>query len=402
MFSFLAASHPFRPLLDRFQQSLSANPRVASDESGATRTVHADLKAQPEGENGFRIEAFYWSLQTRDERGFRAATLSFSAKKGEAEWLEFPADPYLSALAQYLAAKDAEGGPPVDILRYVPLRRVTFRAGEVCGTPAVGKFKRRSRFRQAYELLQTVHRTLARASPGFRVSAPIAMEEERSLYFQEALPGRTLADMIAASQSARFLVRLGSLHAALHRASINGLSCWDRHAFLESLRRDGRWIAFLLPERAAGVGRALERIEAAAAAGLKDASAFCHGDPDCTQVLVDGEDWSLLDFDGCQAGDPYRDIAMFLASLDYHVPYYSALAREGSEQAISALDAATAAYLDGYREASGRPVEPARLAWHRACAEVYYLALMLKKNRCHPRAFEGRWQRLQARVQELR
>ena len=310
LFAFLAASHPFRPLLGRFEQSLSANARVALEETGATRTVHADLKGQPEGENGFRIEAFYWSRQTRDERGFRAATLSFSAKKGEAEWLEFPADPYLSALAPYLAARDVEGGAPVDILRYVPLRRVTFRAGEVSGTPAVGKFKRRSRFRQAYELLQTVHRTLTRASPGFRVSAPIAMEEECSLYFQEALPGRTLADMIDASQSARFLVRLGGLHAALHRAPVNGLSCWDRHAFLESLRRDARWIAFLLPERAAGVGRALQRIEAAAAAGLKKkrlrhfVTAFCHGDPDCTQVLVDGEDWSLLDFDGCQAGDP--------------------------------------------------------------------------------------------------
>jgi hypothetical protein len=122
--------------------------------------------------------------------------------------------------------------------------------------------------------------------------------------------------------------------------------------------------------------------------------AFCHGHADCAHILVDDDRWSLLHFDDSHAGDPYRDLAMLAASLDYHVPSLRALTEGESDSAAKLVEQAAEAYFDGYFGDRQRDV--VRLAWHRACAEICYLALLLKTDQYNPRAFARRWQRLEA------
>jgi aminoglycoside phosphotransferase (APT) family kinase protein len=113
-------------------------------------------------------------------------------------------------------------------------------------------------------------------------------------------------------------------------------------------------------------------------------AAFCHGDLVASQFLVAGADWSLTDFDLCHAGDPLRDVAIFLASLSYDVPAFHG----DHAAALAGIDGRglTQAYLDGYRGAGGADLTP--LPWHRVCAGLYYLALMLKKDRVEEVAFK--------------
>jgi len=74
-------------------------------------------------------------------------------------------------------------------------------------------------------------------------------------------------------------------------------------------------------------------------------------------------------------------MAILLASLPYDLPLFQAGAGADSPADGSLLERAAAAYLRGYAEQAGAPIDALRLAWHRIGAEIYYLALMLKKDR---------------------
>lgn len=393
-FAFVPAGHPFRPAIDDFAQRIAVRMAdLGADESTADaaepHVVHAEIKALPDGD-GFRIERFYWSAQRWDDGpGFRAWTLEYAARDGAPRWQDFPHDSYLPALAGFFGADAAPR-----VLRYVPLRRFTFRADDGRGGARIGKFKRRSRYRQAYALLAAVHRAVGRGAPGFAVAAPLAIDDGRGLYFQEHLPGDDLAARLDERNAEALLFRTGTLHARLHPLPADELPAGEPAALPDAVRRDLRWIAFLRPDLADVTARAAERL-VARAPGLR-ADAFCHGDFVCSQVLVDARQWAVTDFDLCGRGDSRRDLAIFLASLSYDVPHFAGLMRGAPTLADAAWGAARDAYLAGYAAAGGDDPrrDPRRLAWHQACAEIYYLALMLKKDRVQPAVFDAGLRRL--------
>lgn len=391
LFAFLPFDHPLRPDIDRFEAELRPHHEAELFWGAGSRILHTDLKAEPGLGGGWRVTELYWSLQRRVPGGFEAGTLSYTAKSGHSTWLDYPADPRLPGLAEYLA-----GGVAAEVLRYIPLRRITLRVREPSRRTVVAKLKRPSRFRDAWARLQRVQDRVAEANPEFRVPRALGVDEARCLYFQEALPGRNLAELLDADNAAGLLSRLGALHRQLHRLSAAGLPPRAAAADAAEAQANAAWIGLMLPafrERAAGLAARLR-----ATTPQDAAPAFCHGDPDCGQVLVDSSAWSLLDFDACHAGDPYRDMAMLAASLDYHVPRMQAWA-EGDGAGAPAVEQAARAYIEACF--GGAAPDPARLAWHRACAEFHYLALVLKKDRYHPRAFARRWERLQAHAGAL-
>lgn len=157
---------------------------------------------------------------------------------------------------------------------------------------------------------------------------------------------------------------------------------------MADLRRDVAWIGFMLPAYRDAVDEVLRILEAAAPEAIGRSLAVCHGDFVCSQILVADAGWSVTDFDLCHLGDPYRDMALFLASLAYDVPLLAHGAAGGAGSAL--VDRAAAAYLAGYARRAGEALDHRRLACHRACAEIYYLALMLKKDRYDAAAFERR------------
>jgi Ser/Thr protein kinase RdoA (MazF antagonist) len=382
LFPFVAAGHPFHARLESLRSMIDGHGR-ALEWTGAggngRATIHAEIKALPAPQGGWLFDRFYWSRQTWDgppSRPFRAITLSYAAKTDQTEWYEFPEDSYLTTMAGFFGA----GSAPVEVLRYVPLRRLTFRAADVEGRAIIGKFKRRSRFCQAHELLGLVADAVGRAAPGFAVSRPLAIDGERCLYYQSALSGENLADLIREDNCAELLHAVGSLHGALHGVEAPGAPAWDREAFLAGLRRDCAWIGMFEPQQGPLLAAVRSRLEAQAPEALAGPPVFCHGDFVCSQILVGEEGWSVTDFDLCHIGDPYRDMAILLASLPYDVPLLRDAAGGARPGTPRLLQTAAEAYLEGYRERTGRPLDRLRLIWHRIAAEIYYLALMLKKD----------------------
>jgi aminoglycoside phosphotransferase (APT) family kinase protein len=391
LFAFLPPEHPLRPDIERFELELRRHGASELFWGAGPRSLHTGIGAGVAPDGCWRVADLYWSLQRRTAEGFDAGTLHYTSKTGRHTWLDYPADPRLPGLAEFLAE-----GVDARVLRYIPLRRVTLRVREPSGRAVVAKIKRASRFRQAWELLRLAQQRVAEAKPGFRVPRALGVQESRCLYFQEALPGRTLADFLDEAGAPEFLARLGALHRRLHALRPDGLPQRTNSSGTAQAESAAEWIGLMLPSHREAAARLAAALRSAQPA--ETTPAFCHGDPDCGQVLVEGDAWSLLDFDACHAGDPWRDVGMLAASLDYHVPRLRAAA-EKSGAGAQAVDRAARAYIEAYFE--GEPPDPARLAWHRACAEFHYLALVLKKDRYHVGAFTRRWGRLQERVAEL-
>jgi aminoglycoside phosphotransferase (APT) family kinase protein len=348
-YGFIGAGHPLAERMDRFRAAIAAR---GPDADGAT--VHTDLTLRDDGDGGLALHRAYRSVQRN--RPFRATTLSYHATRDRATWLEFPEDPELPALGTL-------GG---DVLRYMPLRRCTVRAADV-----VVKAKRPRRAAEAWALLDAVHRALGDGRAGFAVPAPVAYDARRATYAQTRVDGDDLSQILDAER----MHRAGGLHRAMHAAAVPGVPPEEPAALLDELRSDARWVGFALPEHADEVRAVLDTLERHAPGPARTA-AFCHGDLVPSQMLVDGERWAITDFDGARIGDPHRDLAIWLASLTFDVPEFLAAAEAGDEHAVAHAEAA---YLDGY----GAHDEE-RLHWHRAAAEVHYVAVALKKDRHHP------------------
>jgi aminoglycoside phosphotransferase (APT) family kinase protein len=120
-----------------------------------------------------------------------------------------------------------------------------------------------------------------------------------------------------------------------------------------------------------------------------DDPVFCHGDFVCSQMLVDPARWSLLDFDLCRSGSRYRDLAILLASLPSDAGCFSAAMMDDP-----CLMAAESGFIAAYAAQSGLTINHQALTWHRICAELHYMMLMLKKNRFTQARFAGGLRRL--------
>jgi aminoglycoside phosphotransferase (APT) family kinase protein len=357
-FSFLGPDHPIAPRLERFRAEIASREH---DRPGAT--VLADLTLRPDADAGLVLHRAYWSLQSSGPNGFRATTLDYHATRDRARWLEFPDDPELESLARLLGR--------IEVLRYIPLRRCTFRPWwEEDGRPAIAKVKRPHRTAAAWQILQATHAALGDGSAGFDVPAPAGHGTPHAMYLQTAAEG----DDLCAVMDDGVLRRAGELHRAMHAADVPGIPPEDPAQELADLRDDAQWVAFALPEHADAVRAVMDVLEPRAPQATR-VPAFCHGDLVPSQMLV-GERWAITDFDGARIGDPHRDLAIWLASLTLDVPALRAAAESGNDAPI---ERAEAAYLDGYG-----PHDEQRLLWHRAAAEVHYAAVALKKDRYHP------------------
>lgn len=406
-FAYVAEQHPWHEPLQLLRAAIAAAPTALAPvpTGSATRqSVHAEIKGVPQGDGRWLLDRAYWSRQQQHPAlrwGMHAHTLS-SDRSARTQWLTLPQDPYLSSTADWLAHDPRARA--VQILRYVPLRRLTLRCRSADGqTPLIGKFKRRSRYAQAYGLIGQVADAVTEAErcgagPGFRVARPAGLEPARALYFQEMLPGQDVSLGIAPRRGWATLAQIGRLHRRLHGLAIEGLPASTPLQQRDQALSDLGWIAWLQPQLAAQLGPLRERVMRVPP-WCDDTLTFCHGDLVCSQFLADGEHWAITDFDLCHRGDPCRDVAILLASLTYDVP-----ALEAAEQADGPgadLDLLCDAYLEGYaveaaRQGRDQGLPSDRLAWQRLCAEIYYLGLMLKKDRCHPMAFARRLRRAEA------
>lgn len=401
-FDVVEDGHPWRSAIEALREQIAGRAPPAG--SGAL-VVHAELKGVRDRDGRWRLDRAYWSWQRRDPAvrlGLQGRTLCVDARQAQGFWTEFPADDRLPEAAGWF-----DGLPPdvrVQVLRHVPLRRLTFRCEPVDGPACIGKFKRRSRYAQAYGLIGAVAAAVARAQAesdrplGYAVAQPLSLVPHRALYFQQALPGEDLADRLGGAADGAWLGRLGRVHRRLLQLDATGLPSRGPGLQLAQSEQDLAWLAFMQPRHADALRPLREALHRLPEWADGD-SLVCHGDLVPSQFLVSGDaaadgPWSVTDFDLCHRGDPCRDVAILLASLAYDVPAFAAAeARHGAD-----LEGLESAYLEGlaHERAPGDAVLPSRrLAWQRLCAEIHYLALMVRKDRLVPIAFERRLRRAQ-------
>jgi len=368
-FELFRDGHPLAAEIEPLLGCVAADPvlRGVAPPGGPRPAIRRELRAGPDEDGEPAIERFRWCVQWRDPGPagrFHARTLLYERKRGEPVTFDFPADPRLPAGA---APDSPLAAPGVAVLRYVPLRRITFRTGDV-----VGKMKRPSSLARAYARLAVAFAAARHAD--LAVPQPRGLDTAHGAFYQAAVGGRPVADVLAPGNADRLLRALGAVQREVHELPVEGLPDRGPDALARSAADDAAWIAFAAPDHAEAVRRIARRI--AAEAGEASAGAercFCHGDPAIDQVLLDGDTLAVVDFDDAAAGDPYADLGALLASLPHDAPQLFASAALGTR--------AVAAFLDGYRARSGRPIDARRLATHRARAELGLLASRVRRGR---------------------
>src|SRR6476620_8512210 len=149
-FELFRDGHPVAAELEPLLERVAADPvlRGAARPDGGRPAIRRDLRAGPGEDGAPAIERFRWCVQWRDPvpaGRFHARTLLYERERGDPVTFDFPSDPRLRAGA---AADSPLAAPGVAVLRYIPLRRITFRTGDV-----VGKRKRPSSLPRAYARL---------------------------------------------------------------------------------------------------------------------------------------------------------------------------------------------------------------------------------------------------------
>ena len=365
---------PVRPLLVRLQSAVEAE-MAAYD--GADVTVHAELRAVRGADGDAELERFYWSTQHADPTsawGFAARTLYCDRRSELPQVHEFPSDPALTWLGDDDGPLRRDGrAERVEILRYIPLRRLTYLLHDGAGLPArvIAKAKRPGGLDRAAVACLAVHRAATRHPTAARVPRMLRMEPPRHALYLEELPGVPLPRALAGLDLTEAMAQLGSLHRALQELEVRGLPV--RHAvdWLDDAREAVQRIELFAPSVGSRARAAYAELERAAPpdSGLL----FCQGDFLPGQVLYDAGGWSVIDVDDSRYADPLSDVAAMYAGM----PRELGLSGEQAEHARRT-------YLEAYVERSGEPLDRGRWQWFLALLQLTELGKRLIKGRVAP------------------
>lgn len=341
--------------------------------------VRAELLPRRRADGSVVLRRFYWSARRADGRlplGFAARTLHVHEKAPEPRTYDFPEEPVMQWLAEPSGPLRAHGGSArIEVLRYIPLRRVTFRLHGAAGlpTPVIAKTKRETSLRRAARILVATQRAVARAGiQSFVVPRPVGLDIDRRLLYLDQLPGDPLSEVLDELADGPALSRLGLVQRELHELAVTGAGIRSCADWLAAARVAADQIALLAPSATAQL-RLLET-ELVAGCPVDDELAFCQGDFVPSQILCGPERWAVLDLDDGHYSDPHAEVAAL----------YAALPRELSVSEGARAESLRAAYLDGYLRRAGRDLDPVRWRWFLTVATLRYLARRLVKGRAQP------------------
>ena len=369
------ADAPARPILDRLRPAVEGELRGREGSGGA---VHAELRTHrsPGGEPALR--RFYWSTQRPDPGspyGFSARTL-FCDDDSAPRLHTFPSDPAMRWLDDPTGPLHVDGRREhVEVLRYIPLRRLTFRLYDGAGLPprVIAKAKGTSGLNRAATAVLAVHHAAGkRRSDVPRVPQLVRMDPPRHVLYLEELPGEPLSTAAAGLDLTAAMEHLGTLHRALQELRVRGLTARrTMEHWLEDASQAVDRIAAHVPS---AVARA-EAIHQTLRRGVPEEGPllFCQGDFLPGQLLCDPTGWSVVDFDDSGYADPLSEVAAM----------YAAMPRELGVSAEQA-EHARRTYLDAYAARAGEPLDEARWRWFLTLLQLVELGKRLSKGRVRP------------------
>jgi aminoglycoside phosphotransferase len=365
---------PVTTLLDRLRPAVSAEiERYA----GADATVHAELRTGRGVDGAVELRRFYWSTQHPDPAspwGFAARTLYCQEDAAGLQVHEFPSEPALPWLA------DADGplrragrAERVDVLRYIPLRRLTYRLHDGAGLPerVIAKSKRTGGLNRAAVAFLAVNQAAGRRSAAPRVPRLLRLEPPRHALYLEELPGRPLHLAITGLDITDAMLHLGGLHRSLQELEVKGLPVRGAATWLEEARVAVDRIGLFVPSAAGRAAAVLDDLTRTAPDD--DRLMFCQGDFLPGQILCHESGWSVIDLDDSRYADPLSDVAAM----------YVGMARELGLPDAEA-EHARRTYLEAYLARAGETVDRKRWRWYLTVLQLNELGKRLIKGRVGP------------------
>ncbi len=267
--------------------------RVAADpglQPGPGEDLRAEVLPRRRADGSVELRRAYWSARRPDPSsatGLTARTLYLDGVTGHEGTYDFPDDPVMHWVAGEAGALRGHGDDArVEVLRYIPLRRVTFRLTGGVGLPrrVIAKTKSESGLVRAERALTAAHAAAVASGAEFGVPAPIGLDLPRRLLYVEELPGRPLDTQLDALGLDTAMRLLGELHHGVHALAVPGVGTWTAADWLAAAVGAASQVGMLVPS----VVPELERVCARLAATVPDDArelAFCQGDFVPGQIL---------------------------------------------------------------------------------------------------------------------
>ena len=224
-----------------------------------------------------------------------------------------------------------------------------------------------------FRLQRAALEQLAAAHAAVEIAEPLVhLAEESGIWFAE-WGGRGLIQVAGERGWEEMAERAAGALAAFHGTAIPGIpDAGTPAAMLAEFRRNGDHYAARVRAHGTLMARMLARLDH----GLPPAvgprpHVATHGAFRAEHVRIRGERTALLDLDGMALGDPLRDVAEFVASLEF-------LAL-GSSRAPIDTEAVSRRFLECYDAAVPWRVDGASVAWYALGSLVNKLNIAVKR-----------------------
>ena len=372
---FFPAVEPEAPVHPLLQQLWPAVRAETERYDGPDVRVHAELRVEVAADGTVERGRFYWSTQYPDPGsplGFGARTL-YAKGTADPRLYTFPDEPVLTWLDDADSPLRSDGRVPgIEILRYIPLRRVTFRVRDGVGLPAtvIAKTKRTGGLNRAATAFRAAEAAAEQAGADVpSVPRLLRVDPERHVLYLEELPGEPLNIAIDRLDLTDAMEQLGTLHRALQELDVRDLPPRRVTAdWLRDARHAATQIGLFVPsaaQRAEAVYAELERTAPGDGRPL-----FCQGDFLPGQILAHPSGWSVIDFDDSRYADPLSEVAALYAALPRELGLPPELA-----------ETARRTYLEAYARRAGEPLDRGRWQWFLVLVQLADLAKRLAKGR---------------------
>jgi hypothetical protein len=277
-----------------------------------------------------------------------------------------PNDPKLASLrwladgarlARALPDDDGDSAFSASLVQYVPeeraCARVTVGGDGAAARTLYVKADHDGRGGRTHTLMQALSASRAQRDGRLHTPQSLAFQPQTGLHWQQAAAGVPLLDLAplpTPPQSAR----LGALLAALHATPVASARTVDA----AELGAHALAVAGLLREHDARLAPSLALLLRELAPLATDLAqsplATLHGDLHARNVLVDGDHWTLIDWDSAQRGPALLELGSVCADLLYRALLL--------ERPAAAAFAPIEALLDAYRADSAAALGEAALA----------------------------------------
>ena len=378
------------PQLEQLRAEITSDPGLQA--SGDT-VVQAELLPRRRRSDGdVSVKRFYWSARRADPAatmGFTARTLYHDRKVHASRTYDFPDDPLMDWLGQDDGPLDCHGAQAsVQILRYIPLRRVTFLVRDAAGLPArvIAKSKDVHGLLRAARALVATHQAAIGVGDGaLTVPRLVRLDARRRTLYLEELPGRPLDEVLSQVGVAEGMSRLGTLHRRLQKLPVRGLRVRrGTDDWLSAAKVAATQIGVLLPSTARQTQALYDGL--VRAAPDEGELLFCQGDFSPGQILCHSSGWSVIDLDDGHYADPLAEVATLCTELPGEL-----------KLPAGQVELARQAYLEAYLQQAGQPLDPDRWQWFLAVAELLQLARRTIKGRTVPGEAQAVLERIGAR-----